>query len=263
MAHTLDTSGFDEFGRCLPGTVTAPAHPRSRRYFALTPPTIDYPAIHARLCRHLGAGLQMSADEFASRANAILKRLEADQRCAAITRGVAVPFILPRGRVPDIGSVLEQHFLPAVADAYQEKFPDYRFTNHHKTGLTGRLSVQPNSRHEHLIDAMADKDVVGVYFPCLSEYSIPAALQRIATLPEHLLLAGGFDTCAALVATPGLLMRTDGYPPLLWLSALASEKESVGYHFEAYGYNLTFNRRPHLGHAAEYWSSGISVLESC
>ena len=153
--------------------------------------------------------------------------------------------------------------LPAVADAYQEKFPDYRFTNHHKTGLTGRLSVQPNSRHEHLIDAMADKDVVGVYFPCLSEYSIPAALQRIATLPEHLLLAGGFDTCAALVATPGLLMRTDGYPPLLWLSALASEKESVGYHFEAYGYNLTFNRRPHLGHAAEYWSSGISVLESC
>ena len=37
----------------------------------------------------------------------------------------------------------------------------------------------------------------------------------------------------------------------------------IGYHFEAYGYNLTFNRRPHLGHAAEYWSSGISVLESC
>ncbi len=262
MTHTFDTPFFDEFGRCLPGAITLPAHPRSRRYFVLTPPPIDYPTIHARLCSHLGAGVQMSADEFAARAGAILRRLEADQRSAPITRGVAVPFILPRGQVPDIGSVLEQHFLPAVADAFHEKFPDHCFTNHNKAGLGGRLSAQPDSRHERLIDAMADKDVVGVYFPCLSEYSIPAALQRTATLPEHFLLAGGFDTCAALVGAPELLRRTDGYPPLLWLGALASEKEGIGYHFEAYGYNLTFNRRAHLGHAAEYWSSGLSVLES-
>jgi hypothetical protein len=34
----------------------------------------------------------------------------------------------------------------------------------------------------------------------------------------------------------------------------------VGYHFEAYGHNLTFNRRPHFGQAAEYWASGLVVL---
>jgi len=63
-----------------------------------------------------------------------------------------------------------------------------------------------------------------------------------------------------MIATPDLLLRTDGYPPLLWLGALQGEKEQVGYHFEAYGYNLTFNRKPHFNQVAEYWCAGLVVL---
>ena len=99
-----------------------------------------------------------------------------------------------------------------------------------------------------------------MYLPCLLEYSIPAALEQMATLPEHFLLAGGLDTSAAFVSLPGLLLRKDGYPPLLWFSGLAAEKDGVGYHYEAYGYNLTFNRRAHLGKVAEYWASALVVL---
>ncbi|XLM23265.1 hypothetical protein MKD33_18855, partial [Chromobacterium piscinae] len=61
---------------------------------------------------------------------------------------------------------------------------------------------------------------------------------------------------AAFIGSPDLLLRRDGYPPLLWLSGLDGEKEGVGYHFEAYGYDLTFNRRVHQNMAAEYWASG-------
>ena len=57
-----------------------------------------------------------------------------------------------------------------------------------------------------------------------------------------------------------LLLRRDGYPPLLWLSGVEAEAPDAGYHFEAYGYNLTFNRRPHLGQTAEYWWHGLTVL---
>jgi len=136
-------------------------------------------------------------------------------------------------------------------------------SHHHvKLGLAGKLTVQPGSRHERLIEAMGNDEVVGLYFPCLTEYSLPAALERVASLPEHLLLAGGFDTAAAFVGVPDLLLRTDGYPPLLWLTGLAGEKPGIGYHFEAYGHDLTFNRRAHLGQTAEYWWSGISVLET-
>ena len=73
-------------------------------------------------------------------------------------------------------------------------------------------------------------------------------------------MAGGFDTAAAFVAAPDLLLRGDGYPPLLWLAALDGEQPGIGYHFEAYGHNLTFNRRAHLDQTAEYWWSGITVL---
>ena len=45
-----------------------------------------------------------------------------------------------------------------------------------------------------------------------------------------------------------------------WCSALNGEKDNVGYHFEAYGYNLNFHRRSHLGHVAEYWWNGVTVL---
>ena len=38
---------------------------------------------------------------------------------------------------------------------------------------------------------MRDADVVGWYFPCLSEFSVPAAIEQMAGLPANLLLAGG------------------------------------------------------------------------
>jgi hypothetical protein len=126
--------------------------------------------------------------------------------------------------------------------------------------LEGRLSVAPGSRHDQLIEAAAREDVVGLYFPTLLEFSAPAAIEFIATLPPNLLLAGGFDTSAAFVAAPGLLFDPDAYPPLLWLSGLAGEKDGIGYHYEAYGYNLTFNRRSHRGQVSEYWACGVVAL---
>ena len=257
---TLAPADFDDFGRCLPLGVSAPANARSRRYFRLGTPALDPAAIHARLARHLGAGKDMSTDTFIQRIAALRARLAADPATAGLLDGPAVPFILPRTPVTEIGTLLEEGYLPAVARSFEEAFPNARFTDHAHQGLGGKLSVQPGSRHEILVDALAHGEVVGLYFPCLTEYSLLAAVERMAGLPEHLLLAGGFDTAAAFIAAPDLLLRTDGYPPLLWLAGLQGEKPGIGYHFEAYGYNLTFNRRPHLDQTAEYWWSGVTVL---
>lgn len=261
MAAVSDMPLFDDFGRCLPGAVQSPALPRSRRYFTLLQPKIDYVASHARLLSCLGAGTTMDAAIFEARAASILSRLESDPRTAAIARGVAVPFVLPRLVIDDMGRSLDQRFLPAVREAFENTYPDYRFANHHHGELEGRTEIQPESRHARLVAAMRETELVGIYFPALSEYSLPAALEQVTALPDQFLLAGGVDTCAALISAPGLLLRTDSYPPLLWLGALASERPAIAYHFEAYGFNLTFNRRAHLGLAAEYWSCGLTVLE--
>jgi hypothetical protein len=264
-SKTSDVSGtsaalFDAHGRCIPLGLSAPAHTTSRRYFALTPPAINYSEIHARIMKHLGMADVISAREFEQRAEAILQKLRKDPQVSGIANGAGVPFFLPQADYPDYGAVLEDTYLPAVQSAFTEKLPAYSFVNHHKGGLAAQLGLAPASRHQQLLDAMRQAPVVGYFFPCLTEYSVPAALEQAGLLPQQFLLAGGFDTAAALIGTPDLLLRKDGYPPLLWLAALTSDKENSGFHFEAYGYNLTFNRRPHFGQAAECWASSLVVL---
>jgi MoaA/NifB/PqqE/SkfB family radical SAM enzyme len=253
------TGLFDSQGRCIP-RVEAAAHQVSRQYFKFQQPAIDLAAIHSRVSGLLGSDGLPTVEEFERRIAAIRSQLESDSTTANLLHGVGVPILLPRAAHPDIGAALDEHYIPAVESAFTAAYPGYAFANHHKAGLAGKLTVAPTTRHQTLLDQMRDGAIVGLYFPCLTEYSQQAAREQMAALPNHLLLAGGFDTCAALIAAPDLLLNRDAYPPLLWLAGLDSEKAEAGYHFEAYGYNMTFNRRLHFGEAAEYWASGIVVL---
>lgn len=257
---TAQNGLFDVAGRCRPDSLKTPVHASTRGYFGLAQPALDYDIIHSRFAAVYGADDLPGAVAFRQRAEAILTRLRERADVRDILNGVHVPFLLPRANHADLGEALEIRYLPAVRDAFKSLLPDYDFVDHHTSSLNGQLAVAAGSRHERLIEAMASNAVVGWYFPCLTEYSVPAAIERMATLPDDFLLAGGYDTCAALTGSPDLLLRRDGYPPLLWLAALASCKTEEGYYFEAYGYNLSFNRRMHFGQAAEYWDSGLVVL---
>lgn len=260
MRGSTTGAAFDAYGRCVPGALSAPVHQQTRRYFRCVQPEVDHQAIHARLSRHLGGTEPISAREFEARARAIIRSLEADEAQRGITAAVSVPFWLPAGRVADVGAEIERRYLPAVRGAYEEAFPDRQFHNRCTHALDGGLSVATQGRHAVLLERLAGEAVVGVLFVALTEYSVPAAREQVERLPAHFLLAGGLDTCAALVGSPGLLRREDGYPPVLWLGGLDCDAPDAGYHFEAYGYDLTFNRRVHFNQAAESWANGIVVL---
>lgn len=253
---------FDIHGRYLPAGLKAPAYPASRHWFLFEQPEVNYAEIHARTQRHLAGdkALDTSLESFRDRAQAIQARVQADPDLAGLQQGVGVPFLLPAANLADYGTALEEHYIPAVKSAFEATLSPYDFVTHHPASLTGKLSVAPESRHESLLGAARSGDVVGWLYPCLREYSVPAMRESVAGMPGGVLLAGGIDTCAALVGSPQLFMRSGGYPPLLWLGALDGEKDGIGYHFEAYGYNLTFNRRAHLGQAAEYWAGALVVL---
>jgi len=259
-AEPAPVTAFATDGRCQPEGNGESAAAETRHYFKLQQPVLDLPAIHARVAALLGADGLPSPADFAARVDAIRARLANDPQIREMLNGICIPFLLPPARHADIGTALDERYLPAVADAFAAQLPDYDYTNHHKGGLAGKLTVSEHSRHQALIDRMADSAVVGCYFPCLTEYAIPAMRQRLRNLPGDLLLAGGYDTCAALIAAPDLLLNREAYPPLLWLAGLEGEKADIGYHFEAYGYNLTFNRRLHQGQAAEYWAGALVVL---
>lgn len=258
---TSDVPIFDEFGRRVPPAgLQSACHRHTRRWFIPVQPDIDFDAIHARTVACLGEEGTLSAMAFERRAEAIRSALQDDPSLQAMLSGVHVPFLLPQTNEGDIGIALEELYLPAIGQAFQHSLPEYQFVNHHSAGLEGKVHPAPGSRHQRLLEAMREGPVVGWYFPCLLEYSVPAARDQMAGLPDSILLAGGFDTCAALIGSPKLLLRKEGYPPLLWLAGLNCDYPEAGYHFEAYGYNLTFNRRAHLGQAAEYWASALVVL---
>lgn len=251
---------FDSNGRCIPSGIKAEYNQDIRRYFICEQPKIEYEKIHARLVKHLKIDHPIAVEEFTNRAEDIIKKLSHDPQCKNILNGVRVPFMLPKDSALDLGDYIEKKYVSAVKESFEESYPNRNFVNHNKGGLSGKLSIAKGSRHDQLIEEMSQHQVVGYYFPCLTEYSVPAAIKQIEKLPSRLLLAGGYDTAAALVGTPELLLRTNGYPPLLWLSGLNAENDGAGYHFEAYGYNLTFNRRVHFNKVAESWASGIVIL---
>lgn len=255
-----DTALFDAHGRLIPRNLKNGVFAKSRRYFSITQPEVDYGKIYARLTKYLNIGDSVSKEEFETRAEKILDKLRSDANASNILNGVCVPFMLPVEAVADIGTLLDSKYIPAVQSAFSEVFSDKNFTNHNKGGLAGKLAIALGSRHEKLLKAQQNQVLVGYYFPCVTEYSVPAAIEQMAQLPEQFLLAGGVDTAAAMVAAPDLLLRKDGYPPVLWMAALDAEKTGAGYHFEAYGYHLTFNRRVHLDQPAESWASGLVVL---
>ena len=255
---------FDVAGRRLPSDgIVAPVNPPSTRY-ALVQPAIDYAEIHARISEHTGqggSGGQVSASEFAERAEGVLDALRANEETAALVSAVHVPFALAPDRRDDLGRALEDSYLPALGRSWKARFPKADFKNELRGGTAGKVGVAAGSRYERLVRAMADGPVVGYYFPlALSGFSVTAALQQMSELPEVFMLSGGFEVCAALTGCPDLIVHTGGYPPQLDLSALQAPAAGYGYHFAPYGYNLTFNGRFHNGLASDYCSSGLTVI---
>ncbi|MBT3703086.1 MAG: hypothetical protein HOE62_14440 [Alphaproteobacteria bacterium] len=250
---------FDGFGRCIPQNLVASAHVETRRYFHCNQPAIDYDAIYVRIAKNLGGSDQLGPEDFSQRCLGILERIRSTPEHANLLNAVHMPFFLPSAESGDIGTDLENKYLPGLEKSFKEMFPENDFTNHTSASITGNLSVAPKGRHGNVLEKLSGEVVVGIYFLSLAEYSVPAAREQVEKLDPDFSLAGGFDTCAAMIGSPDLLLRKDGYPPLLWFAGLEGEEPDVNYHIEAYGHDLTFNRRFHLGNAAEYWANGLVI----
>src|SRR3989338_10299264 len=82
---------FDDDGRRIPPEVKSAVHGDPRQRFTCAQPRIDYGEIHTRIKRHFGASDALSAAEFESRAETILKGLRSDSKIKNVVDGVRVP----------------------------------------------------------------------------------------------------------------------------------------------------------------------------
>lgn len=246
---------FDETGRLIPLADSVVYSKVSRRYFTLAQPKLDLAAIYSRFDKHLHVKNFLSQKEFSDRCQKILDRVKQDPKTKNLLKGIHVPFICL--------NLTEDAYLKAVGESFKEMFPQYTFTNHCASAVESG-HIAPGSRYEKLLETRKKSAVVGWYFPnCLAEYSVPSQRDAVSHLPESLMLNGIVDSASAFIGSPDLLMKNQDnlYPHLLCAAAVAPPDEKFFYHFEAYGWNLTFNYRSYVGAVAEYWAGGLSIID--
>jgi len=253
---------FDSNGRLTPTPSDIVFSQKSRRYFKLTQPILNYSQIYSNIKTYMNIGT-LTETEFKEKAEALLKEVQIDPVMCGLLNGVHMPFICPQ-TIPggDLGMELDEVLLTAVGKSFSEKFPEYNFNNYYKGQLTGKMTVLPESRYEKLLEKRKSGPVVGWYFAdCLQEYAIPSQRTVMSRIPERFILSGPLEVAAAQVGIPDLLIKKDNvYPPLLSLTAVKPEVENFFYFFEAYSWNLTFNRRSFTGAVSENFTGGLTLI---
>jgi hypothetical protein len=262
MSETL----FDQRGRLLP-TQSERVYDRvNRGYFSLEQPSINFNEIYARLSKHLNnTSIEISATEFEAIASRLWNKITSESYGENLTNAVHVPFIVPK-----IKSIKEpfrnlEDWIPALHASYAEAYPNFEFKNLVTAVQTQELKISKFSRYESLVERASQRDLVGWYFPnVMSGYAVPDHRTLMERLPDEFVLSGPLETTTSLIGTPSLLMKNDGkYPNLLCLSSVEPDKDNEKhffYFYEAYGWNLNFNRRSMIGAVSEYYAGGLTIL---
>jgi len=249
---------FDKHGRRIPPEGLKSLVADANQDFCLKQPKLDYGRLIARAVEFLQQGPIMSAAEFEARSNAILKQIKSDKQLVNLLKGVYLPIVLPQMAGNDYGQMLGEVFLTAVERSYTTTFTDRSFNNYQRGELTGKITIAVGVRHEQLIAKMAVGSVVGIYFPtALHGFSIPAAREQMASLPDNVILSGGLDIAVAMAMYPEILAH-DFNTPGLDMAALQFGSADYSLFFNAFDSRLRFIRRG-LG-AYGYFSGGLLLL---
>ena len=256
---------FDVNGRCVTDLTKHQVYQKSRYYFQLDKKRLlahNNNKIFHNLKKYLCKNIDFNESEFEQKIANIKTNIKKNDNISNILKGFSIPFIIPKLHTEDIGENIEKIFIPALQASFKNEFDQFELINHIKSSLKNQLDTWTGSRYEKITEKLKKQNITGLLFPSLNEFSFPAAIETVSKLPENIILAGGYEIMSALIGSPSILRRDDGYPPLLWFSSIKNIDDSnIGYHIEPYGYNLTLNKRAHIDSAAEYWWHSIVVIE--
>lgn len=169
------------------------------------------------------------ATDFEQRSKVLLGKLQLDERLAPILNGAHMPICLPQCEIGDYGRLVDEMFLAGVKKAYETEFSDRHFHDGMSGKLRGQLAIADDSCQERLIKRMATEPVVGIVFPiALQGYSVLAAREQMASLPEGFVLSGVLDACVAMAAYPDVLAQNHA-PTLVCAGTTWQSAFSLGF----------------------------------
>ncbi|MBU2214254.1 hypothetical protein KJ996_06510, partial [Patescibacteria group bacterium] len=262
---------FDKNGRRIPSRELQTDVCDANRKFYLIQPNLknvsDYDGRLVRFQQSFGDNTVTATPDFLRyfvwKSGKLISEIKNDKNLANLLNGVYLPIILPKLQTfSDYGDMLEKVFLLPVKFSYERQFPDRKFYNHRENKLSGKISIVSGVKHEQLIEKMKREYVFAIYFPnSLQGFSVLASREQIATLPDSLILSGGFDTAAAMAMYPDILAR-DWHTPGYNLSALIWQSLDYSLSFRASDDRLFFNYGGDLGSAYDGYSSSLLFLGS-
>lgn len=224
--------------------------------FSLTHPGDQLSVPYDRIKEFYGAGHQFpSLAEVTERYGVAVERVKADRQVKNLVRGPHFLFVIPKMQ-GDLGTLLDDTIVPAFDRSYRAQFPGRTFTNYRHGELSGQVTIIDDTRQERLPEAMAKNWVVGVYFPCLRGFSMPADRAWIKAAPQFLILSG-LEVMVAATAYPEIIAR-DFKTSGLDMAALQWQSADYSLRFRALGGEAYFGRRGLGAHGRD--SGGVSVL---
>lgn len=262
---------FDQFGRRIPFEGMRVFNKVSRQYYKLKNPIIDYANILTQSQSYGCVDKNIDTKLFKYKCDYLREDIISSSEIGGIFNGIHVPFICANNSSEiDVGEEMEDTYLPAVG----KSFKSYDKENHFKvilqggTHLPGNINIDERSNYQNFINARKKSTLVGWYFPqALQEFDIESQRAQMSSLHKYnnLCLSGGFDIAAALIGTPGLLINSDGYPPILCLSAFQYSDKRLMLSFKSYGPHLEFwcmsqMLFPDVTQVSEQWSGGLTVF---
>jgi hypothetical protein len=153
-------------------------------------------------------------DLFKKKTTELLDEIKSSKELENLLGGFYFPIILPKinSKDFDYGTVLREIFFRELESISNKYAPIWnQFHSPHKSFLDGPINLVLGSRHETIVEKMKQGIVYAIYFPySLRGFSVVAARKQMASLPESLSLAGGFDTAAALIMYPRILTNSFG-----------------------------------------------------
>ena len=258
----------DKNGRIVPTEKDRVYSLVDRKYFCLHQPEIALSTIYNNFVKVLGKEtlVDLSENEFKQKFENLVSQLKTDSNLSNLLQGVYVPFILPKKN--SLGKNPITSLVQAAGKSFNGKFPEFDFRLISDVKLDSDLEIRQNSSWELLDNAWSQGPVVGIYFPtAMSGFAFPDYTSVVSRLNGNTLVLSGIpEVASAITGSPDLLMKRDGkYPNLLALAAFI-ERDATQKHFfhffEAYGWNLYFNRRSYLGAVSEYYSGGLSFVNT-
>jgi hypothetical protein len=200
----------------------------------------------------------IAPDEFESRIKDLVAKIEAEETIKNVLKGAWYPVCVPGGlgiTPKNYGEKLDTKIVPAVKAEYERAFSGKTFYNNLAGQLSGEVNIWTGSRHERLIEAASKGPVVGIYFPtALQGYSINAAREQMASLPEMFWLVGALDALIAQAMCSQELLRNSKTPYYDMAANTWLGRALCGFAFEA---GVRFSRKGTLDSAHADFAGGL------